>query len=42
MTGTYSFTLFGDPLQPELYYYTLKGGNFTYLKAAHPSTFMAK
>jgi branched-chain amino acid transport system substrate-binding protein len=42
MTGTYSFTVFGDPLQPELYYYTLRDGKFTYLKQARPSTFMAK
>ncbi len=42
MTGTYSFTAFGDPLQPQLYYYTLKDGKFTYLKQAHPSTFMLK
>jgi branched-chain amino acid transport system substrate-binding protein len=40
MTGTYSFTPFGDPLQPQIYYYTLKDGKFTYLKQAHPSTFM--
>ncbi len=42
MTGTYSFTAFGDPLQPQIYYYTLKDGKFTYLKQAHPSTFMLK
>ncbi|HEY5350364.1 MAG TPA: branched-chain amino acid ABC transporter substrate-binding protein [Candidatus Lustribacter sp.] len=42
MTGTYSFTGFGDALQPQLYYYTLKDGAFTYLKQAHPSTFMIK
>jgi ABC-type branched-subunit amino acid transport system substrate-binding protein len=42
MTGTYSFTAFGDALQPQLYYYTFKDGKFTYLKQAHPSTFMIK
>jgi branched-chain amino acid transport system substrate-binding protein len=42
MTGTYSFTAFGDPLQPQIYYYTLKDAKFTYLKQAHPSTFMLK
>jgi len=42
MTGTYSFTPFGDALQPQIYYYTLKDGKFTYLKQAHPSTFMLK
>ena len=42
MTGQYSFSAFGDPLQPQLYYYTLKDGKFTYSKQAHPSTFMLK
>jgi len=42
MTGTYSFNAFGDPLQPQIYYYALRGGKFTYLKQAHPSTFMIK
>jgi branched-chain amino acid transport system substrate-binding protein len=42
MTGTYSFDAFGDALQPEIYYYTLKDGKFTYSKQAHPSTFMIK
>lgn len=42
MTGTYSFTAYGDPLQPQLYYYTLRDGKFTYLKQAHPSPFMVK
>jgi branched-chain amino acid transport system substrate-binding protein len=42
MTGTYSFNAFGDALQPEIYYYTVKDGKFTYLKQAHPSTFMIK
>jgi len=42
MTGSYSFTPFGDALQPQIYYYTVKGGKFTYLKQAHSSTFMLK
>lgn len=42
MTGSYSFSAFGDPLNPQLYYYTLKDGKFSYLKQAHPSTFMVK
>ena len=42
MTGTYSFGAFGDALQPQIYYYTLKDGKFTYSKQAHPSTFMIK
>jgi branched-chain amino acid transport system substrate-binding protein len=42
MTGTYSFNGFGDPLQPQIYYYTVKDGKIAYLKQAHPSTFMLK
>jgi branched-chain amino acid transport system substrate-binding protein len=42
MTGTYSFGAFGDALQPQLYYYTVKDGKITYLKQAHASTFMLK
>ncbi len=42
MTGSYSFTGFGDTLQPQLYYYTIKDGKITYLKQAHPSAFMIK
>jgi branched-chain amino acid transport system substrate-binding protein len=42
MTGTYSFGAFGDALQPQIYYYTLKDGKFTYSKQAHPATFMIK
>jgi len=42
MTGSYSFGAFGDAQQPQIYYYTLKDGKFTYSKQAHPSTFMIK
>ena len=42
MVGTYSFGAFGDALQPQLYYYTVKDGKMPYLKQAHPSTFMVK
>jgi ABC-type branched-subunit amino acid transport system substrate-binding protein len=42
MVGQYSFTPFGDALQPQLYYYTVRKGAFTYLKQAHPSGFMVK
>jgi len=38
----YSFGAFGDALQPQLYYYLIKDGKITYLKQAHPSTFMIK
>ena len=42
MTGQYSFNAFGDTLQPQLYYYTLRDGKITYLKQAHASSFMIK
>jgi branched-chain amino acid transport system substrate-binding protein len=42
MVGQYSFTPFGDALQPQLYYYTVRKGAFTYLKQAHPSGFMIR
>ncbi len=42
MVGTFSFSPFGDPLQPELYYYTVKNGVFSYAHQAHPSGFMVK
>jgi branched-chain amino acid transport system substrate-binding protein len=42
MVGTYSFTPFGDAVQPQLYYYTVKDGKFSYAHQAHPSGFMIK
>ena len=42
MVGTYSFSPFGDALQPQLYYYTVKNGAFSYAHQAHPSGFMVK
>jgi branched-chain amino acid transport system substrate-binding protein len=42
MVGTYSFNAFGDALDPQLYFYQLKDGKFSYLHQAHPSGFMVK
>jgi branched-chain amino acid transport system substrate-binding protein len=42
MVGSYSFNAFGDALEPQLYYYTLKDGKFSYAHQAHPSGFMVK
>jgi branched-chain amino acid transport system substrate-binding protein len=42
MVGTYSFGAFGDALQPQIYYYTVRDGKFTYLHQARPSGFMIK
>ena len=42
MVGTYSFTPFGDAVQPQIYYYTIKDGKFSYAHQAHPSGFSLK
>ena len=42
MVGTYSFNPFGDALQPQIYYYTVRDGKFSYLRQAHPSAFSIK
>jgi branched-chain amino acid transport system substrate-binding protein len=42
VAGTYTFGPAGDPLDPELYFYTLRDGKFSYLRQAHPSSFMVK
>jgi ABC-type branched-subunit amino acid transport system substrate-binding protein len=42
MVGSYTFTAFGDALQPQIYYYTVGNGAFAYLHQANPSTFMLK
>jgi ABC-type branched-subunit amino acid transport system substrate-binding protein len=42
IVGSYTFTASGDPLDPELYFYTCRDGKFSYLHQAHPSTFMIK
>jgi branched-chain amino acid transport system substrate-binding protein len=42
MVGEYSFTPFGDAVQPQIYYYAVRKGAFAYLRQAHPSGFMIK
>ncbi len=42
MVGQYSFSPFGDSLQPQIYYYAIRKGAFAYVRAAHPSAFMIK
>ena len=42
MVGTMQFSPTGDPIDPNLYFYTLTGGAFKYARAAHPSTFVLK
>jgi ABC-type branched-subunit amino acid transport system substrate-binding protein len=42
VTGSFSFDAFGDPIDPQLYFYTVRDGKFAYLHQAHPSAFMIK
>jgi branched-chain amino acid transport system substrate-binding protein len=42
ITGSFAFDAFGDPIDPQLYYYTVRDGKFAYLHQAHPSAFMIK
>lgn len=42
IAGDFTFGPTGDPIDPELYFYTLRGGNFTYLRKAHASAYMLK
>jgi ABC-type branched-subunit amino acid transport system substrate-binding protein len=42
IAGNFTFLPTGDQLDPELYFYTVRDGKFTYAHQAHPSTFMMK
>ncbi|HZO93983.1 MAG TPA: branched-chain amino acid ABC transporter substrate-binding protein [Candidatus Baltobacteraceae bacterium] len=42
ITGSYTFSATGDPVQPNVYFYTVKGGKFVYDRQAHSSGFMLK
>jgi ABC-type branched-subunit amino acid transport system substrate-binding protein len=42
VAGTYTFSTSGDRLDPEVYFYTMRDGKFSYLREAHPSSFMVK
>jgi branched-chain amino acid transport system substrate-binding protein len=42
IAGTFTFTGLGEPLDPELYFYTVRDGKFAYLHQAHPSSFSVK
>jgi branched-chain amino acid transport system substrate-binding protein len=41
IVGSFTFAPTGDALDPELYFYTVTGGKFAYLKQAHPSAFLS-
>jgi hypothetical protein len=42
IAGSFAFDAFGDPIDPQLYFYTVRDGKFAYLHEAHPSAFMIK
>ncbi len=42
ITGSYTFGPSGDPLQPNVYFYAVRGGKFAYERQAHSSGFMLK
>jgi branched-chain amino acid transport system substrate-binding protein len=42
IVGSFTFAPTGDPIDPELYFYSVAAGKFSYLKQAHPSAFMSK
>ncbi len=40
LTGSYSFDFSGDPIDPNLYFFSIAKDGFTYKKSAHPSGFV--
>jgi branched-chain amino acid transport system substrate-binding protein len=42
VVGSFTFGPQGDPLDPELYFYTVNNGSFAYLRQAHPSGFLSR
>jgi branched-chain amino acid transport system substrate-binding protein len=42
LTGAYAFGPYGDVVDPNCYFYSLRNGKFTYEHQAHPSGFMLK
>ena len=40
--GNFQFGYDGDPIDPNLYFYTVKDAKWAYIKAAHPSAFLIK
>jgi ABC-type branched-subunit amino acid transport system substrate-binding protein len=42
IVGSFTFSPTGDPIDPELYFYTIADGKFSYLKQAHPSAFLSR
>lgn len=42
IVGTYTFGPTGDPINPQIYFYTVKGGTWEYSYAANPTAFLLK
>ncbi|HET9394256.1 MAG TPA: branched-chain amino acid ABC transporter substrate-binding protein [Candidatus Rubrimentiphilum sp.] len=40
IVGSFQFSFTGDPIDPNLYFYTATGGTFKYTAASHPTTFL--
>ncbi|MBV8245385.1 MAG: ABC transporter substrate-binding protein [Candidatus Eremiobacteraeota bacterium] len=40
LLGTYEFSFNGDPIDPNLYFYSIENGAFVYRAAAHPASFI--
>lgn len=40
--GSFSFLATGDQVDPNVYFYEVKDGKWSYLRSAHPTTFLAK
>lgn len=40
IVGDFTFSPTGDPIDPNVYFYTIEGQTFTYLKAARPTGFI--
>lgn len=42
IVGSFTFSPTGDPVDPELYFYTITDGKLSYLRQAHPSAFLPR
>jgi branched-chain amino acid transport system substrate-binding protein len=40
--GSFSFLATGDQVEPNVYFYEVKDGKWSYLRSAHPTSFLAK
>lgn len=40
LVGSFTFDPFGDPQDPNVYYYQLQNGSWRYVRAAHPSSYI--